>query len=93
MEDDKPKETLLDLMAKVSGIPKSDALDIWNAVQVNHNKLRECRGPHEFEPCEYIGAMTPKRYRCRLCGGETDAVNYSWYKNGLDHGRQEQRSE
>jgi hypothetical protein len=60
------------------------AKQILAEVKANHAKLDGCPS-HDFaeiEPRKVIGG----RYRCANCGGDIDAIAYSWYTKGLFHG-------
>jgi hypothetical protein len=75
-----------DLLATVSGLPKSDVLGIWAKVKENHAKLRDCTG-HRFENKDTGPATFSTRVRCTVCGGEVNLEAYNWYTRGLEHGR------
>lgn len=64
----------------------AEAKALWDEVSAKGKALRACAGPHDFEllnPDKTVG----RKYRCRLCGGEMDAVAKLHYEQGLAHGR------
>jgi predicted SprT family Zn-dependent metalloprotease len=74
-----------EVLSRVSGLPKKEVSKIWEDVKANNKRLRDCKGPHEF--VETAGAKFRGKYRCWKCGGEINGVAYSWYMEGLKHGR------
>jgi len=71
-------------LSKISGIPKSEVMKIWEEVKANQLTLDSCEGPHEFLKDTSIRA---NRYKCTKCGGWASAEGAGWYNKGLQHGR------
>lgn len=60
-------------------------LKIWEKVQENKKRLESCCVPHEFKPVDdSTPASRVRRQVCIHCGGEVDAVNAIWYRQGLE---------
>lgn len=76
----------VDVLSRISGLPKKDIREIWKETQANHRRLQECAGPHDFQPLEEEGRR-PRKYRCTHCGGEVSSINATWYKRGLTAGQ------
>jgi hypothetical protein len=75
----------IDVLSKVSGIPKEEVNDIWKKVKENHAKLDSCVRPHDFVPINENGRL-PRKYLCSKCLGVVDSVHASFYKQGLEDG-------
>ncbi len=67
-------------------LTKADMRSILTEVKKNLRRLNGCPGPHEFELIEAIGGFR-KKYRCKICGGDIDGIQYHWYEKGLAHGK------
>lgn len=84
---------LLDVMATVSGIPRTESLAIWEAVKANHARLDACAGPHDFSIPQRVNGVAGepgynvREWACTKCGGSTDSIHKHWYEKGLAHGR------
>ena len=75
----------VEILSKISGLPKKEINSIWEDVKVNTKKLEECSGPHDFQPDTF---KKPVRDQiCSKCGGKIQASNALWYKKGLEHGK------
>mgnify|MGYP006312577699 CR=1 FL=1 len=83
MGDEKVVEDPLGVLSKFSGVDRGTVDKIWEAVKANHKILAECERPHDFEP---IGTGPLRKERCKKCGGIVDAVNATYYKQGLKDG-------
>lgn len=73
----------VDKLSEVTGLHRTDLLDLWESVKANSAKLDSC-ARHDFvqiEPERAIGG----RYRCARCNGEADSVAVRWYRDGLLH--------
>lgn len=81
------KKNLDDALSEVSGLPRSEVNAIWAAVKANHRKLDGCPA-HKFSPVDPSKAVD-RSYRCSACGGEVDAIAFSWFQRGLEQGRRE----
>lgn len=66
-------------------IISAETKKIWDDVQANHKKLKECQRPHEFVPEDQKKLFT--KYVCKKCGGLVDGVNARYYNDGLRDGR------
>jgi len=62
---------------------KEELKSIWEQVKKNHEALRMCPRPHEFEQ---IGEGVRREYKCKKCGGKIGAINHFWYQEGLEDG-------
>jgi hypothetical protein len=63
-------------------IDRDDIKRIWDDIKVNHKKLDECIGPHEFGKKDKNHKRT-----CVKCGGRVDFINANWYERGLRDGK------
>lgn len=70
----------IDAMARFSGLSRDEIQQIWLDVKANHARLNGC-AYHEFEAVPDCPPLKQK-YRCRHCGGEVDAIAYSWHEDG-----------
>jgi hypothetical protein len=77
----------LDAICNMMRTDKETLDEIWKQVKINHKKLDNCDGPHEFEPMQHKDGELVRRYRCKKCGGEIDAIHHIWYKRGFEHGQ------
>ncbi len=80
--------TAIDVLSKVSGVPRAEALALWEQVRANSARLKGCEGPHEFVEHEKTGALV-RSYRCTKCEGTMPAHDKRRYDEGLEHGRRE----
>jgi len=71
----------LDLLGKVSGLPRTEMLALAEQVRENVRKLDSCPW-HDFEPIPGAPSPMRQRYRCRHCGGEINASAYRWHERG-----------
>lgn len=65
-------------MSRISGIPRTEVLSLWEQVKENHRKLNACPR-HRFEGKEVrIG----QKMTCLECGGEMDLSRIGQYIDG-----------
>lgn len=57
--------------------------EIWQKVQANHKRLREC-SRHDFRPVDPSSTVI-REYRCLYCEGTIDNIKYHWYMQGQLH--------
>lgn len=72
------------VLGDLTGLGRNDIKCIWEQVQTNHARLRECQY-HDFEPIpQKLGEIYERkqRYCCKHCGGEIDAHAYYWHEQG-----------
>jgi hypothetical protein len=74
------KPDSVDTLAAVSGLARTDILQIWEVVKINHAMLDKCPR-HSFEPA----APGVRKRKCLSCGGELGCIEARWYETGLRH--------
>jgi len=66
---------------------KENVDKIWMEVRENHDRLRNCQRPHDFEMLpEDPNRKWDRKYICRKCLGVISGHDYAWYKKGLEDG-------
>jgi len=72
----------------------SEMWELWKSIKLNHKRLDECSGPHDFIGDETEawsetkdGGRLYKRYVCTKCNGKITSHDWRWYTRGLEHGR------
>lgn len=75
---------------------KAEAQALWDEVKLNHKRLNECTGPHEFvgdendvQAVDKNGTKFYRRFICTKCSGKVFSNDKHWYDRGLQHGRKE----
>lgn len=63
-----------------------DYKQLWAEVKQNSKTLRECAGPHDFQPIGGVVKLGTK-YECTKCGGRVHGTDKHWYEVGLQHGK------
>jgi len=71
----------VDVLSKVSGLPRTEILGLLEHVKANSARLASC-SRHNFEPA-VVGS---RKRKCLACGGEAGALEANWYERGLRHG-------
>jgi len=72
---------LLDALAKVTGLPRTEMVTLAEQVRANIQKLDSCAW-HEFAPLPDASNPTRQKYRCLRCGGDIDRTAYRWHEIG-----------
>lgn len=87
MSDDEKTYDGAEILGRISGQGRETVLKIWKDVKLNHKRLNECVGPHDFQ-CDMPNEPTSPQARwvCSLCNGWVGGVNKKWYELGLKHG-------
>lgn len=87
------KDTVLDVLGKVSGIKRSEMDEILQKVRANRKDLESCTYHNfvgipgqEHGTCK-DGTVIYRRFRCANCRGEADSHAVHWYNDGLRHGK------
>lgn len=75
----------IDLLSRISGIPKHEVRQIARQVMENREKLSSC-SKHRFELIHIPENKISRRYKCLYCDGVVDSTNKIWYELGLEHG-------
>lgn len=73
----------LEVLSKVSGVPKKEVDEIWQKVKENKARLDSCELPHDFHTIKENGGL-PRKAFCKKCLGVVDVVNARFYKQGLE---------
>lgn len=55
-------------------------------VRANLERLRQCEGPHEFEPETLTITPLMREFTCKKCGGIMHRGAIGWYLDGVKHG-------
>lgn len=71
----------LDKICNATGIPRAEAISLWDEVKANSARLAACQR-HEFQPLQPV---ISRRYQCAKCGGLVDSSAALWYGRGLQH--------
>lgn len=79
-------EAPIDVLAKVSNMPKSEIRKIAEECAKNAITLGNCKR-HNFD------TMKDGWWYCSECGGRTSTVSKLWYEKGLEHGNQNRKSD
>jgi hypothetical protein len=75
-------------LSAISGLSQETVNEIWEKVKANSQALKNCPGPHNFQPFEKaVNPLDRKKWRCDICGGTLDGVTVLFYQQGLAHGR------
>ena len=77
----------LEVLSRVSGIPKKEVNEIWQRVKENKARLDSCELPHDFYPINENGRL-PRKAVCKECLGVVDITNARFYIQGLRDAKQ-----
>lgn len=62
-----------------TGLSEREVREHWNRAAANSDALRDCKC-HEFDE---VDTPAGKKFKCRHCKGEIDAVQMTWYVRGM----------